>query len=144
MEEAKGGCSKGGYMQRAGKIKIEANSHEARALLLKALLRIGDQWNLSLSTLATILQRDRTRLIQWQKNGEVPSVQGATKEALQNLIAIYRSLGAIFQEPSDQLKWLKAIHPDLDRKEPLQMMQDSMQGLIEVRVYLDYVRGRGV
>lgn len=132
-------------MQKIAKIKIKEGSHEARVLLLKALLRIGEQWGLSLSTLAAILQKDRSRLLEWQRNGEVPaSLHGATREASQNLIAIYRSLGTIFQEPDDQLKWLKATHPDLDKKEPLQMMQDSMQGLIEVRVYLDYVRGRGV
>ena len=125
------------------KPKIEEGSPEARELLLRALLRVGDQWELSPSILASILRKNRSRLTQWQQNGGLPeNLQPATKETLQHLLAIYRSLGAIFQSPSDQVKWLKADHPDLGGK-PLAMMQQSIQGLIEVRTYLDYIRGRG-
>jgi uncharacterized protein (DUF2384 family) len=132
-------------MQKLTKTKIKEGSKEAGAALLKALLRIGDHWHLSASTLASILKKDRSRIAEWQRNGEIPSnLHGATREALQNFFAIYRSLCAIFQNSEDQIKWLNTPHPDLDlKKEPIGLMQDSMKGLIEVRVYLDYVRGRG-
>lgn len=125
------------------KQQVEEGSPEARALLLQALLRVGEQWGLSLAVLAEVLKKDRSRLTEWRKKGRLPEkLQPETKELLQNVLAIYRSLGAMFANKQDQIQWLQTDHPSL-RGTPLHRMRSSMQGLFEVRAYLDYIRGRG-
>ena len=64
------------------------------------------------------------------------------QEALLNLLAVHRSLHAMFSEPANQLDWLKTRHPELGFI-PLEKIQESLSGLFLVRQYLDYVRGRG-
>ncbi|MGQ0572466.1 MAG: MbcA/ParS/Xre antitoxin family protein [Armatimonadota bacterium] len=48
----------------------------------------------------------------------------------------------MFTNPKNQRAWLNAVHPELG-KAPLELLATSMEGLILVRQYLDYVRGRG-
>ena len=130
-------------MQPKEKYAIADNSPEARDILMKALFRIGERWNLNDARLAQLLRKDRSQITRWKKPSGMPiKLDLATKEALQNLIAIYRSLGAIFQSTGDQVKWLGTKHPDFDDA-PLSLMGSSMDGLFTVRKYLDYVRGRG-
>lgn len=48
----------------------------------------------------------------------------------------------MFQDPVHQLAWLTHEHPELNGV-PEEIMANGIDGLIFVRQYLDYVRGRG-
>jgi hypothetical protein len=81
----------------------------------------------------------------WLKNGIVPIAHQVLQpdiQAIIHLLAIHRSLEAMFDNPLHQQAWLSTHHPELNMK-PQQLMADSIDGLIFVRQYLDYVRGRG-
>ncbi len=81
----------------------------------------------------------------WLKNGRV-SIGSATLhpdiQAVIHLLAIHRSLEAMFENPAHQRAWLSTHHPELNAI-PEKLMGESIDGLILVRHYLDYTRGRG-
>jgi hypothetical protein len=81
----------------------------------------------------------------WIKNGMVPissQVLQPDIQAILHLLAIHRSLEAMFDNPAHQRAWLSTAHPELHAI-PEKLMAESVDGLIYVRKYLDYIRGRG-
>ena len=81
----------------------------------------------------------------WLKKGSVPINSRILHPDMQlviHLLAIHRSLEAMFENPSYQRAWLSTFHPELNVV-PEKLMSESIQGLIFIRQYLDYVRGRG-
>lgn len=63
-------------------------------------------------------------------------------ERLLHFIAIHRNLEAIFEDPNAQREWLKTYQEDL-QSTPLEKISASFDGLLFVRQYLDFMRGRG-
>ena len=95
--------------------------------------------------IAKILHLPANTVNTWLKNGTVPF--GSTKlppdiQVIIHLLAIHRSLEAMFAEPAHQRAWLSSFHPELNVI-PEKLMGQSIDGLIFIRQYLDYVRGRG-
>lgn len=81
----------------------------------------------------------------WIKAGAVPIKSLPLQpdfQAVIHLLAIHRSLEAMFDNPEHQRLWLSTFNPDLDNK-PEKIMSSSIDGLIYVRQYLDYIQGRG-
>ncbi|HVE43859.1 MAG TPA: antitoxin Xre/MbcA/ParS toxin-binding domain-containing protein [Gammaproteobacteria bacterium] len=81
----------------------------------------------------------------WLKKGSVPITSTQLQpdiQAIIHLLAIHRSLEAMFENPAHQQAWLSTFHPEL-KVVPEKLMAESIDGLIFVRQYLDYVRGRG-
>jgi hypothetical protein len=95
--------------------------------------------------IANILHLPANTLNTWIKNGIVPISSAILQPDIQaviHLLAIHRSLEAMFEEPLHQQAWLATYHPELSII-PEQLMAESIDGLIFIRQYLDYVRGRG-
>lgn len=81
----------------------------------------------------------------WLKNKNIPITHAKLHpdiQAIIHLLAIHRSLEAMFDDPSHQRAWLQTQHPELNVI-PEKLMSESIDGLIFIRQYLDYVRGRG-
>lgn len=101
--------------------------------------------NWSGTKIANVLHLPPNTVNTWLKNGIVPisnSVLQPDIQAIIHLLAIHRSLEAMFDEPSHQRIWLSTLHPELNVI-PEKLMGESIDGLIFIRQYLDYVRGRG-
>jgi hypothetical protein len=95
--------------------------------------------------IAGILHLPANTVNTWLKNGIVPITSAMLHPDIQaviHLLAIHRSLEAMFDNPLHQQAWLSTLHPELNAV-PEKMMGESIDGLIFVRQYLDYVRGRG-
>jgi len=95
--------------------------------------------------IATILHLPPNTLNTWLKIGNVPVSSSALSpdiQAIVHLLAIHRSLEAMFDDPTHQQAWLSTLHPELNVI-PEKLMGKSIDGLIFIRQYLDYVRGRG-
>lgn len=95
--------------------------------------------------IANVLHLPPNTVNTWLKNGIVPisnSVLQPDIQAIIHLLAIHRSLEAMFDDPSHQRIWLSTLHPELNVI-PEKLMGESIDGLIFIRQYLDYVRGRG-
>lgn len=81
----------------------------------------------------------------WLKNGIIPISHAALQPDIQaviHLLAIHRSLEAMFENPIHQRAWLTSMHPTLGDI-PEKIMCESIDRLIFIRQYLDYTRGRG-
>jgi hypothetical protein len=95
--------------------------------------------------IARILHLPPNTLNTWLKNGIVPLSSPRLHpdiQAIIHLLAIHRSLEAMFENPAHQRAWLTTLHPELDVI-PQDRMSQSIDGLIFIRQYLDYIRGRG-
>lgn len=113
--------------------------------LIDGLHYLKDRLQWSGSKIAKILHIPANTLNTWLKNGYAPLHGRHLSPEIQaviHLLAIHRSLEAMFESPEIQVAWLTTHHPELDT-EPLTLMSRSVEGLIFVRQYLDYVRGRG-
>ena len=120
-------------------------SATAQQAVYEAVEFLRSSWKFSGSTLAKLLHVPANTVNLWISKKRIPV--GAPPfdpraEALLNLLAIHRSLHAMFSESANQLAWLKTRHPELGFV-PLEKIQESINGLFLVRQYLDYVRGRG-
>lgn len=96
--------------------------------------------------IASLLHLPSNTVNTWLKNGIVP-ISNSTSlhpdlQAIIHLLAVHRSLEAMFVDPSHQRAWLSTMHPEL-KVIPEKLMGESIEGLIFIRQYLDYVRGRG-
>jgi hypothetical protein len=117
----------------------------ASEALADGLRYLKDQWNWNGSQIARVLHLSPTTINGWIRTKSVPvSAKNISPdvEAVIHLLAVQRNLAAMFSEPFHQLAWLETVHPDFGEV-PLKKMSESMVGLIQVRQYLDYVRGRG-
>lgn len=106
-------------------------------------LKLRLEW--SGTKIANLLHLPANTVNTWLKNGIVPisgTVLHPDTQAIIHLLAIHRSLEAMFDEPAHQRAWLAAHHPELNVV-PAKLIGESIEGLIFVRQYLDYVRGRG-
>jgi len=122
------------------------DSEKSRRVLGKALARLQDSWGLTNAEMAHLIRVKPNTYGQWMKKQEVPFQKppySAEIETIIALISIFRSLGAMFVSPGDQVLWLKTPHPHLSGLRPLDFAKLSAQNLFYLKQYLDYVRGRG-
>lgn len=120
------------------------NPTKASEAVADGLRYLKDQWDWNGSQIARVLHLSPTTINGWIRRRIVPISRNITPDvqAVVHLLAVHRSLASMFSEPFHQLQWLETSHPDLGVA-PLNKMSESMAGLIHVRQYLDFVRGRG-
>lgn len=95
--------------------------------------------------IANILHLPANTVNTWLKNGIIPinsPILHPDVQTIIHLLAIHRSLEAMFDNPIHQCAWLSTLHPELNII-PEKLMGESIDGLIYIRQYLDYIRGRG-
>lgn len=113
--------------------------------LAKGLLYLKSRLGWSGTKIARLLHLPANTLNLWLKQGCVPlhsEVLSPDIQAIIHLLAIHRSLEAMFDDPTHQIAWLMTHHPDINTI-PHAMMSESFDGLIFIRQYLDYARGKG-
>lgn len=124
---------------------LKFNPISAGQALVDGLLYFKVRLNWSGSKIANTLHLPANTVNTWLKNGIVPISNTLLQpdiQAIIHLLAIHRSLEAMFEDPSYQQLWLSTLHPELNVI-PEQLMSESIDGLIYIRQYLDYARGRG-
>jgi len=121
-----------------------SNSIAGRALLDGLeYLKIRLEW--SGTKIANTLHLSVSTVNTWLKNKMIPMSYSRLHPDIQviiHLLAIHRSLEAMFSDPVHQRAWLSTHHPELNVI-PEKLMGKSIDGLIFIRQYLDYVRGQG-
>ena len=124
---------------------IALGSSRARQTAWKAISNIQNKWELNAAEMARLLHAKAPTFHSWKERGEVPVSQAPLSpdmEVVVAIIAIYRSLSAMFANPKDQVAWLTSKHPEF-QVPPLKFAEASSPNLFQLRSYLDYVRGRG-
>ncbi len=117
----------------------------ASEALADGLRYLKEQWNWNGSKIAKVLHLSPTTVNGWMRKRTVHfsgRVISPEVEAVIHLLAIHRSLAAMFADSFHQIQWLMTEHPDFGVS-PVSKMSDSIAGLILIRQYLDFVRGRG-
>ena len=124
--------------------EADANQVSGKALAKAVAYMIKDlDW--SNSEFAKILHLKPRTLNQWLRNKEVPIQRSSPSPEAQVIIhalAIHRSLSSMFENSILKQEWMSTVHSDL-KASPKEIMARSIDGLIDVRRYLDFVRGRG-
>lgn len=113
--------------------------------IVEGLVYLKNRLEWSGTKVAAILHLPPNTVNTWLKNGNIPishSILQPDVQLIIHLLAIHRSLEAMFDNPAHQRTWLSTLHPDLNVI-PEKLMGESISGLIFIRQYLDYVRGRG-
>lgn len=113
--------------------------------LAEGLEYIKLRLNWSGTKIANVLHLPSNTVNVWLKKGIIPINNFRLEpdiQAIIHLLAIHRSLEAMFENPDHQIAWLSTLHPELGGI-PEKMMEHSIDGLIFIRQYLDYARGRG-
>ena len=113
--------------------------------IVDGLRYLKNRLDCSGTKIANILHLPSNTVNTWLKNGTIPISNVVLQPDIQviiHLLAIHRSLEAMFDDPTHQCAWLSTIHPELNII-PEKLMGESIGGLIFIRQYLDYVRGRG-
>lgn len=117
----------------------------AQKAIYEALRHLMSSWDISDTAVADVLHLHANTIKKWLADKNVPIGQppfAPHYEALLHLLAIHRSLSTMFSKPENQRAWLATKHPDFNFA-PLEKMRESVEGLILIRQYLDYIRGRG-
>lgn len=110
--------------------------------LLKTLKFIRTDWELSYEQMGEMTHIPGTTLQRWMSE---PTDFGSKKnelELLTHFISIHKSLTQMFGSKNNLNKWLNTQHPHL-KAAPNELIKKSIEGLIMVRRYLDFQRGRG-
>ncbi len=113
--------------------------------IVEGLEYLKQRLNWSGTKIAHTLHLPANTVNTWLKNGNIPisnSILHPDIQVIIHLLAIHRSLEAMFDDPLHQQAWLSTLHPELNVI-PETLMAESIDGLIFIRQYLDYVRGRG-
>lgn len=117
----------------------------AAQAIVDGLIYLKDRLEWSGTKIAYVLHLPANTVNTWLKKGSVPihsHILPPDIQAIIHLLAIHRSLEAMFENPTHQRAWLSTFHPELNLI-PIKLMSESIDGLIFIRQYLDYVRGRG-
>ncbi len=126
--------------------KVVFHQQKASQAVAEALTTLKKEWKLSDVDVASFLHISRTTVNHWLRANRVPVEPPGSftpdTETVLHLLAIHRSLFAMFSSPVKQKAWLETRHPGLGEA-PAVSMRRSVEGLIQIRRYLDYVRGRG-
>ncbi|OGT63556.1 MAG: hypothetical protein A3E85_04570 [Gammaproteobacteria bacterium RIFCSPHIGHO2_12_FULL_45_12] len=110
--------------------------------MVEGLEYLKHRLNWSGTKIASTLHLPPNTVNTWLKNGVVPISSPMLQpniQAIIHLLAIHRSLEAMFNDPTHQQRWLSTLHPELNTI-PGKLMGESVDGLIFIRQYLDYVK----
>lgn len=130
-------------MQPAKSASDPADNLSGQALA-EALIYLKEQWRWSGAEIGGVLHIPTSTINTWFSKKLIPVSKpfSPDAQAILQLVAIHKNLQNMFERSEHQLKWINTKHPDFNET-PIEKMKSSIEGLICVRQYLDYVRGRG-
>jgi hypothetical protein len=122
------------------------HSREARAALAKMIMSLFDHWNIAKTDQAALLglsQGSRSTLSRY-RNGEPFADNRDLLDRAGHLLGIHKALRILFPHNRDLVyRWVTTTNRRFNGKTPLEVMCDKgFLGLLMVRRYLDFERGR--
>lgn len=124
---------------------IDIHTAEHRQRLAQMLMRLFDHWKLSTKDQASLLglsPEARTTLSRYRKGNPLADNQDLLARA-GHLLGIHKSLRLIFPHNIDlAYRWVTQPNRRFHNAPPLNIMTKGFEGLLTVRRYLDFERGR--
>lgn len=127
-------------------VALDPHSTEYRTSLAKMIMKLFDLWELSSGDQAALLglsTKGRTSLSRY-RNGKPFADNQDLLDRAGHLLGIHKSLRLIFPHNKDlAYRWISAPNKRFDGQSPLDIMKERrFEGLLAIRRYLDFERGR--
>lgn len=124
----------------------DPNSREGRSALARMVVKLLDLWDLSTSDQAALLGLSpvsRSTLARYRR-GEPLADSRDLVDRVSHLLGIHKSLRILFPENPDLARrWPTTPNRRLSGRTPVELMRDGgFEGVLAVRRYLDFERGR--
>ncbi len=125
---------------------LDPHSPEYRASLAKMIMNLFEHWGLKTEDQAFLLglsPKARTSLARYRKGKPFADNQDLLDRA-GHLLGIHKSLRLIFPHNRElAYHWVTQPNKRFDNKAPLDIMKEHrFEGLLAIRRYLDFERGR--
>ena len=129
----------------SGLYRDRKKEKETSFALIEALSYFKAQLSVSDAQIGRFLHVPTSTVNNWIRNKTIPYSAASISndvERLIHLLAIHRNLEAMLETPDAQQEWLEVYRADLGAV-PRKLMEAAFTDLLDVRRYLDFVRGRG-
>lgn len=130
-------------MEKEFNLPAMGSEQAKTSAIIKTLGYIKSEWGLSYEKISELAHVPKSTIERWIKEKKIPSTAKTEIDLLIHFIAIYKSLSQMFESKKNLNSWLVSPHPRLNNQKPIEIMKSNVEGLIIVRRYLDYTRGRG-
>ena len=120
-------------------------ARQSRASLARMVVTLLDHWQLSAADQALLLGlsgQSRSTLARYRR-GEPLADNADLLARAGHLLGIHKALRILFPHDRDlAYRWVSAPNRRFGERAPLEIMRQGFEGLLAVRRYLDFERGR--
>jgi len=125
--------------------QIDIRARDSRVQLARMIVALLDHWNLAATDQALLLglsSQSRATLARYRR-GEPLADSADLLARAGHLLGIHKALRILFPHDRDlAYRWVSAPNRRLGERAPLDIMKQGFEGLLAVRRYLDFERGR--
>ena len=125
--------------------KIDLRERKSREKLAKLVAALLEHWQLSPADQAALLglsAQSRSTVARYRR-GEPLGDSADLIARAGHLLGIHKALRILFpQDPDLAYRWVATPNRRFDGRAPLEVMKQGFEGLLAVRRYLDFERGR--
>ena len=126
-------------------LAIDRHQRENRERLARMVVKLFDHWQLSAPDQASLLglsPASRATVARY-RNGEPLADNTDLLARAGHLLGIHKALRILFPHDRDlAYRWVSAPNRRFGERAPLELMKQGFEGLLAVRRYLDFERGR--
>ena len=123
----------------------DVRTRESRAALARMVAKLLDYWQLGAADQAVLLGlsgQSRSTLARYRR-GEPLADNADLLARAGHLLGIHKALRILFPHDRDlAYRWVSAPNRRFGERAPLEVMKQGYEGLLAVRRYLDFERGR--
>jgi transcriptional regulator with XRE-family HTH domain len=125
--------------------EVDLHSRGSRERLAKMVVSLLDHWKLPLNEQAALLglsAQSRSTIARYRR-GEPFGDSADLLARAGHLLGIHKALRIMFPHDLDlAYRWVSAPNRRFGERAPLEIMKQGFEGLLAVRRYLDFERGR--
>jgi hypothetical protein len=123
----------------------DPRTRESRVQLARVIVSLLDHWQLGTTDQALLLglsSESRSTLARYRR-GEPLADNADLLARAGHLLGIHKALRILFPHDRDlAYRWVSAPNRRFGERAPLEVMKQGFEGLLAVRRYLDFERGR--
>ena len=124
---------------------VDLHERKSRERLAKMVVALLDHWQLSATDQAALLglsAQSRSTVARYRR-GEPFADSADLLARAGHLLGIHKALRILFPHDRDlAYRWVGAPNRRFGERAPLEVMKQGFEGLLAVRRYLDFERGR--
>jgi transcriptional regulator with XRE-family HTH domain len=123
----------------------DLKTRESRTQLARMMVQLLDHWQLNATDQSLLLglsSQSRSTLARYRR-GEPLADSADLLARAGHLLGIHKALRILFPHDRDlAYRWVSAPNRRFGERAPLEIMKQGFEGLLAVRRYLDFERGR--